>query len=258
MNDTIKKAFRTAQSELPVLKEAKDSFYFHMRRLLFMVHDRDFMALKTIARWPRTGLCIDVGANQGQSIESILQVRPDAMIVSFEANPNLARMLDARYVNNPNVSIEANGLSDSPGTFTLFVPSYKGFVYDGLASFSRASAASWLEHRVFGYAPSRLSISEVKCEVNTLDMHHLAPIFMKIDVQGHEFQVLNGGRQTLREYEPVLLIESFNGDSRTVRLAEELNYEEYCFDGSCLCKGSPNRGSNSFLMTPERAKWLFA
>ncbi len=138
------------------------------------------------------------------------------------------------------------------------MPSYKGFVYDGLASLDRDAAASWInEERVFGFDPSRLRISAVQCDVSTLDTQQLVPFFIKVDVQGHEYNVLNGGRETLRQYEPILLIEAFRGDPRTVKLAEELGYEEYHFDGSYLRNGSPSGGSNSFLITPAKAKRLF-
>src|ERR1039458_991377 len=251
----MKKVFRTAQSELPCLKNVKDSVYFHMRRLLGIVHETDFRALTSIPGWPAEGLCIDVGANQGQSIESILQVRPEARIISFEASPNLAQALTIRYNRNPNISIVAKGLSDRAGTLTLFVPSYKGFVYDGLASFDRAAAASWINgQRVFGFDPSKLNIAAVTCEVSTLDTQQVAPIFIKVDVQGYEYQVLSGGLDTMRMYEPVLMVESFRNDPRTVQLVDTLGYEEYYFDGAFLRKGSPTRSPNSFLMTPARAR----
>ncbi len=78
MNKKIKKVIRTLQSELPFLKDAKDSFYLYARRLSFITHDRDFNALRSIPPQPEGSLYVDVGANQGQSIESILKVRPEA------------------------------------------------------------------------------------------------------------------------------------------------------------------------------------
>jgi hypothetical protein len=85
----------------------------------------------------------------------------------------------------------------------------------------------------------------------------LAPCFIKVDVQGWEYNVLNGGRETLRNFEPVLLVESFREDPRMVKLAEEIGYEEYYFDGCFLRKGSPSEVPNSFLMTPSRRRLLF-
>src|SRR6202050_2311016 len=254
MDERIKKTLRTLQSEFPVLKELKDRFYLHARRMLRTPHERDFAVL----RWfpASTKECfVDSGANQGQSIESILLGQPDAIIVSFEANPVLGQKLAQRYQDRRNVQVVPKGLSDSPGNFTLFVPSYKGLVYDGLASLDRKAAAAWINDRtVFGFDADKLAISEVQCETETLDSQHLTPLFIKVDVQGCEYNVLNGGRKTLLQWEPVLLVEGFKSDQRTVRLAQELGYEEYYFDGSHFRKGPPVKGENSFLITPGRIK----
>jgi len=257
MDERIKKVLRTVQSEFPVFKEAKETFFFHARRRLAIPHERDFKALAYIPA-PAQGCFVDIGANHGQSIESILLVQPDARIVSFEANCALAQKLTLRYRDKDNVRVIAKGLSDWEGTSRLFVPSYKGFVYDALASLDREAAASWINERtVFRFDPTKLTIAELLCTVDTLDAQQLAPCFIKVDVEGCEYNVLNGGRDTLQNYEPVLLVEKFSGDPRTVKLAEELGYEEYYFDGCSLRKGSPSEGPNSFLMTPRRNRSLF-
>jgi FkbM family methyltransferase len=255
MKRTVKKVLRRLQSEFPFLKEAKESFYLHGRRWFRMPHEGDFRALGVIPLSSQ-GCFVDVGANQGQSIESILLFRPDAEIVSFEANPGLAQKLEVRYRNRRNIRIVAEGLADSPGSFTLFVPSYHGFVYDGLASFDRAIAAAWInEETVFGFKRERLEIAPVACMANTLDGAGLAPIFIKVDVEGYEYRVLEGGKDTLRRHEPILLVENLRGDPRTVLLTKELGYEECYFDGVILRQGQ-SRTTNTFLVTPGRLQTL--
>jgi FkbM family methyltransferase len=255
MKRTIKKVLITLQSEAPFLKGAKQGFYSHTRRLLRIPHENDFQALKLIP-FSMQGCFLDVGANQGQSIESILLFKPDAQIISFEPNPGLAQKLERRYKHRKNIRIVAQGLADSVGQFALFVPSYKSLICDDLASLDRASAANWInKQRVFGFDPAKLTVTEVKCQVGTLDMLQLAPIFMKVDVQGYEYNVLNGARETLRRWEPILLVEDFKGDPRTARVAEELGYREYLFDGTSFREGTTT-GDNSFLMTPRRLKDL--
>lgn len=219
-------------------------------------HESDFKALSLI---PPTlkGCYVDVGANQGQSIESILLFKPEAEIVSFEANRELADQLAARYRNRANIQIVAKGLSDSPGRFNLFVPSYMGFEYDALASFNRGSATYTLNREsLLQFDPAKLTLAEYECMVETLDMQRLAPVFVKVDVEGFTYKVLCGGIETLRRYEPVLLIENLRGDPRNAPFAEELGYEEYYFDGSSLRKGQTSDGPNSFLLTRAMAEIL--
>jgi FkbM family methyltransferase len=257
MKSTIRKILLTLQSEFSFLTDIKESLYFHARLLLRIPHENDFKAL-TLIRSSSQQCYVDVGANKGQSIESMLLFKPDAQVVSFEANPMLAQKLERRYGSWKNIRIVPKGLADSVGQFTLFVPRYKRVICYDLASLSRESAANWInEEKVFRFDPAKLNISEFKCEVCTLDMQHLKPAFIKVDVQGLEYNVLNGARETLRQWEPILLIEDFRGDPRTAVLAEELGYEEYRFDGVSFKKGK-NTGDNSFLITPQRFKELQA
>lgn len=256
MNETLVKSIRTLQSEFPFLKSVKDSFYYRARKLLSIPHDRDFGALRSL-RPPRGRVFVDIGANQGQSIESISIYAPSARIVSFEANPKLAGKLQERYADAHRIVVVARGLADSRGTLPLYIPSYRGFEYDGLASLNKVAAVSWINERtVFHFNPAKLEITEVSCQISTLDDEGLAPFLIKVDVQGYEYNVLKGGVLTLARYEPLLLIESFRDDARTVLLADSLGYEEYNFDSGSLRKGPPKRSPNSFLITRGAARLL--
>lgn len=44
-------------------------------------------------------------------------------------------------------------------------------------------------------------------DIRTLDSYLLKPSFIKIDVQGFELNVLQGGRETILEHKPIILIE---------------------------------------------------
>jgi hypothetical protein len=124
LDESIKKVLRTVQSEFPFLKEAKENFFLHARRRLAIPHERDFNVLASIPA-PAQECFVDIGANHGQSIESILLLQPDARIVSFEANRPLAQKLTLRYRCHDNVRVIAKGLSDWSGRSTLFVPCTK-------------------------------------------------------------------------------------------------------------------------------------
>jgi FkbM family methyltransferase len=220
-----------------------------------MPHERDFSVLALIPS-SLEGCYVDIGGNKGQSIESIRLFKPTVEIVSFEPNPLLAHKLKSRYGRQMNVHVIAKGLSDAVGTFSLFVPCYERLTCDDLASLSRKAAESWINRdRVFGFNPAKLRILEVQCEVSTLDLYKLSPIFIKIDVQGAEFNVLAGAQETLRRCEPILLVEDYRGNPDTVRLMEGLGYAEVCVDGGMLNWGRTH-SDNSLLVTPSRMRDL--
>jgi FkbM family methyltransferase len=254
---SFKKLVRTVQSNLWFLKEAKDAFYLQYRGLLRIPSEPFFKALSVIGKACKGGLYVDVGGNIGQSIATIKMFVPDARIVSFEPNPNLARKLVRRHGMSGDIAIHPIGLAERPGRFTLYVPSYRGFVYDGLGSLDRASAASWLgPETIYWFNPQRLSVAQYDIPVETLDMQRLQnPAFIKIDVEGTELGVLKGGVETLRQHEPILLVEGHE-KPEILSLCSSLGYAPYRFDGHGFKPGLS--GASPFLITPARLRWMSA
>jgi hypothetical protein len=154
--------------------------------------------------------------------------------------------------SDPNLEIRPFGLGAEIGSFELYIPSYNGWVYDGLASFERSEAANWISaDTVYRYRPERLQVEECVCQMRTLDDQNLSPDFIKIDVQGLEYDVFRGGIETLRRSMPILMVEQFGTDARLTDLVIGLGYEAYSFDGQRLLP-VPSRSPNTFLVPPAR------
>lgn len=256
MSHNVRKLIRTVQSQDQAIKAGKEWFYAVGRRLLGVPHERDFRVLSRMAP-SLDGCYVDVGANRGQSIESILQCRPNAEIVSFEPNAELADNLVKKYRLRRNVRVHPFGLGDCDGASTLFIPVYNGVLYEELASLERQEAETWLSGQtMYRFRPDELRVIERRCEVRTLDSFSLKPLFIKIDAQGFEYNILRGSRETLQRYRPLLLVEGVAGNDQITSMAQELGYEEYFFDGNTLRRGC-GTGDNSFLITPDRMhEWI--
>jgi len=253
----LKKPIRTLQSYFPFLKDAKDQFYLSYRRRLRIPSEHFFAAIALFGgRF--AGCYVDIGGNQGQSIESIRLYAPAARIVSFEPNPNLAAKLVRRYRNDPLIEVRDIGLSDEVTRLNLHVPSYRGFVYDGLGSLDFDAAKSWISSKtVYFFHPEHLVVNSYECAIETLDMQNIEnPIFIKIDVEGTEYQVLKGGIETLRKFEPILLIEGFHEKPDVAELSAPLGYEPYTFDGKSLIAGASE--TSTFLITRSRMNAILA
>ncbi len=250
MNVNVQKAVRTAITLFPFLKSTKEWVHYHVRKALKRPHEQDFQIVRRF-----TGpdcLFIDVGANHGQSINSITTIRPNARILSFEANVRLATKLKKRYRINHNINIQPFGLGDQPGEFTLYLPTYNGYLFDGLASINRIEAEEWLcEKWLFFFDRKKVSVQELPCVVRTLDEFGVNPVFIKIDVQGFEYEVLKGAASTLARAEPLLLIEDASADPRIVEFLASMGYKE-CFLMQHTLAFGRGTGPNSFFST---AKW---
>lgn len=198
---------RTGQTYFPWMLELKFDTQRALRRLRRSPFESEFKLLRHISFEPGQQ-CIDVGANRGQSIDAIRLYLKEAEIVAFEPNPVLATRLERRFRGDRALQVHAEGLGHSRGEFRLYIPAYRGWEFDGLASFDLESARDWLPGRIVGFDPAKLEVREFTCQVARLDDFELSPFFIKIDVQGAEHDVIVGGRETLARCRPVLLIET--------------------------------------------------
>ena len=114
-----------------------------------------------------------------------------------------------RSKSDHNLTVHSFGLGAESGFFDLYIPYYRGFIFDGLASFDWASAQDWLnEERIYRFDRKHLTVEHVRCEVKRLEDMTTCPTLVKIDVQGFESNVLIGGLRTIRQHRPTFLIEN--------------------------------------------------
>lgn len=216
--------------------------------------DSDLLGVRQLGLQPGDTL-LDVGANRGFVLDALLWLTEGTRIVAFEPNPRLAGALARRYRNQPRVDCRAVGLGARPGRFTLWVPFYRDWPFDGLASIEPANAASWLNpERLYGFKPERLRLEPVACDIVRLDDLDLAPSFIKLDVQGYELSVLEGGESTLQRFRPILLVEE-SDDDEVWRFLVRLDYVVAAFERGRFTIGRRGR-RNSFFLPRERAARL--
>lgn len=155
------------------------------------------------------GLFLDVGANSGISAISFRVCQRTAPILSVEANPVHQRDLAVikRLLHDFDYRLCAAG--SRAGRHTLYTPVYRGTPLTTLSTFDPLNLAPWRMRILFGehFRPSQLRVAESSVEVVCLDDLGLAPGFVKIDVEGHELDVLRGLERTLLKHRPVVLLE---------------------------------------------------
>lgn len=184
---------------------------------------------------PVGGVAIDAGANVG--LYSYGLSRICQRVHSFEINPAHCRML--RDFAAPNVEIHGVGLSNAPGEKTLYTPVHPG----GMILESWASLEP-------GNCPGAREYLETRVRVVSLDeMNFPQCVFIKIDVEGHELQVLEGAVVTLRRTRPRILMEVRDSNLAAVdRLLESLAFRRTNIGNFIGCAGAPG---NYFYMPEE-------
>lgn len=162
---------------------------------------------------------VDVGANRG--IFSYALSLHARSVTGYEPNPLLAERVRALAFDG--VEVRQKALSSRAGFADLRIPLVDGRALDTRASFHLGDAEGEL----------------VRVPLARLDDEGLTDVgFVKIDVEGHEDDVLRGATALLTRDRPVLLVEieqrfSSRPIVETFRLVESLGYR-----GAFLAGGS--------------------
>ena len=163
-----------------------------MIRLLRFTSDEEKEAFYLDKIGPGKGMAIDIGANYG--LYSLPLSRLYNQVVSFEPNREVATPLIAARLLN--VRIVHEGVSSVEGEAEFFIPVVNGVPLGGWASLDEKNC------------PHATSFKKLSITLRPLDSHGLTDVgFIKIDVEGHELEVLRGGEKTIRRDHPTLLIE---------------------------------------------------
>jgi FkbM family methyltransferase len=249
--NSLVRRIRGWQTHFPALLDAKFTAKRWLDRVRQRPFDPDFMVLRHLT--PQTGEClVDVGSNRGQSIDAIRLYHPSHPITAFEPNGALMDRLKTRFADDTALTLQNFGLSDADMDAPLFVPYYRNWLFDGLSSFDRHAAESWLNaDTIAGFDPGLLRIAQLTCRLRRLDDFNLTPAFIKIDVQGFEMQVLKGGVETLKRCGPILMIE----DSQSlIPWLADLGFSPHEFDGTRLRSSHGPANNLFFINTTMRAR----
>ena len=173
---------------------------------------------------PCRGIAIDVGANYG--IYSYALSKLYLRVVAFEPNPKAAQLLQSW--NSPKVDLVQTALSSRAGSSILYVPLNNGFEVSGWGSLDRDNC------------PGAVDFAKLEVHLRTLDSFELSDVgFIKIDVEGHELQVLQGAAETIARCKPNLLVEVRQNETGVHALMKSWGYEACRLDDLAGVCGSP-------------------
>lgn len=144
--------------------------------------------------------CIDVGCHKGEILDIMLRTAPSGRHYAFEPIPVLYENLVKKYAHR-NVQVYRLALSNQTGktsfNYVVSNPAYSGLIkrtYD------------------------RPNEKDEKIQVDTAKLDAIIPPalhidLIKIDVEGGELQVLEGGKETISRCRPVIIFEHGLGAS---------------------------------------------
>jgi FkbM family methyltransferase len=144
----------------------------------------------------------DVGSNLGLYSISIARHQPSSFIFAFEPNPETFQKLKANLELNKEFSVNIKPLQIALGNtsgvsdFFLSSPHRRSSLYEYNASYANAKI-----------------MRKVRVEVKTIDSlvgegHLLPPQHIKINAEGAENHIIEGGLRTISKHLPLIYVES--------------------------------------------------
>lgn len=139
-------------------------------------------------------VCLDVGANVGPVTLALSRLCPDGRVHAFEPVPESFAFLERNVAANGahNVSLHPVALSDHDGTATIHFE-------------AEATGAAFISDHLSAGVPQQVRLQTLDGWAAGAGLDRLD--LVKIDVEGAELPVLDGGRATIARLRPVLVVE---------------------------------------------------
>lgn len=170
----------------------------------------------------RGALCFDVGANKGNRVKIFLKLK--ANVVAIEPQNDCVKILRTGYGNNKRLTVIQKALGESEGEAEIMISNANSISslspewVEAVRNSGRFSEYSWNMKQIV--------------PLTTLDgliKQYGIPSFIKIDVEGFEYQVIRGLNQPVKalslEFTPEFIESTFKCIDHLQRLGEiQLNY----------------------------------
>jgi FkbM family methyltransferase len=167
-------------------------YVFYLRLIsspFFQPQRRHLQIYKSLIRKIKNPLVFDIGASFG--IETAVFLKLGARVIAIEPDRTCLQVLKMRFGNNKNVTIVDSAVSDKEGPGKLFVTA-GGSGFNTLSSKWKESLGNPKINR-FSYKMQ----FDSTCDIQTVTLNALfrkfgAPDYIKIDVEGYEYNVISG------------------------------------------------------------------
>lgn len=201
----LKNSLKTIIKKIPIRFTSNQKYDAQTKRIMNIVLERH-------------STFVDVGCHKGEVLSKALKIANVGKHFAFEPIPSEFSKVNSNFGNICSVKNLAIGNKTGKTTFNYVTsnPAYSG-----------------IKKRAY---PKDEKVVEIEVPIDTLDnqlLNEERVDLIKIDVEGGEFDVLKGGVQLLRKFQPVIVFEYGLGaadfyNSSPAELFEFLEKHNYC------------------------------
>jgi len=204
---------------------------------------------------------IDIGANDGISYKTIRNFLPTSKIVSFEPLFSNFKQLIKLKKKDKNFKIYNYGLSNKISNMRkLYVPFFKNYGLTPFAGIEKKGVLQRLKKSLFiKDLLNKISMKSTFIKTKKLDSYNFNPSFIKIDIEGHEYECILGSLKTIKKCKPIIMVE-YNRKicNKIYKLLKKMNYLKFFYDKkSCLIKKHSEKNVfNIIFINKESVKYI--
>jgi len=258
------------QTEMPEIDAKLGYIDYNLKERITSEDD-----LKPLSKAPADSTILDIGANYGYSVTSLVSFGCKSRIISFEVIEQYAPFLEKlkAILNQEGYRFDfrVTGLSDEHTPLKFVQPVLNGKALSALTTC-----------RVDTHLPSYIQNCTLCAERDGLQSFKLYEFFspvttvdsaltstfdvptsdifaMKLDVEGHELSVLRGATETINRFHPIILSEGANYNSSLIALLKDNGYEfAERKDAVLSLRQSPGTEINAFFVHPSHLERYLA
>ena len=173
--------------------------YYHQRKILKFIRKNN-INLKYF---------FDIGSHMGTYSDLILKNFEDSKVFMFEPQINIFKKIKIKYKYYKNVKIYNCAISDKSTQKKIYINKHD--LTSGLSPLNlKSNKYLQLKAKLFGTTTSRMILKEPKIKTKKLftiiKLNKIKKIdLLKIDTEGHEFEVLKGIERAIKNIRYILI-----------------------------------------------------
>ena len=188
----------------------------------FLPHEKDYYGIRLLLKNKINDAIIDIGGNLGISSMGFRRLGFNNKIYIFEPNKFIfKKYIQSKLLKNySNIYAFNFALGKKNQLKDFFYPYYKKNCIHYFCSFNK----EYLQNSIgITFKNKKIRIIKDSIKIKNFDNLKLKcqPKFIKIDVEGHDLEVINGMDNTISKYKPIILVE-FN-KSNFFQIKKKLN-----------------------------------
>ena len=213
------------------------SKYLYSNFFFYFFYEKEFKILKDInINFKKNKIVLDIGANNGSSAKTIRIFEKRSKILSFEPNKIFYKKLSKLKKRINFFDFKIVGGDNTSNIKYLYIPKFKNFFLDSQASVSEDLSKDSVSRGVFdNRAIKKIIFKKIKCNFERIDKFKTKPYFIKIDTEGSEHKVLEGLKDTIKEYKPIIMLEKNHLNYKKIIVFLRLyHYQPYLYQDKVL------------------------